>query len=332
VPQRPYHPGCCVLDFNMRQWRAHAPYVSARQQKTLTGAGVCCRSADTLFMQTACLRPARPTPAARIAGCPPLTLPGCRLLKASRSLWQCDASRYDCSVMPVMAPMQTRRLLTLSCSHCSLQEGICLRQTDRDGSVLRRNLVLPIRLDLSGEEGSQLQQSLSPASDRLKRQVNCHSAVLLDCSTVRQGSAVITSCVRVQSQPISVTLLHACSLRQHRQNAGRWRTHSSRGSPPAGSSYSSCSWRSVSEYLPDCDGSSLNRLHSRPHDVMLCMCFIPVQRCEVARTAGRSRCCRAHRASWLQHGRRCTPRSGNWQRSSRTRCCAAAALECSRPP
>ena len=52
-----------------------------------------------------------------------------------------------------------------------LQEGICLRQSDRDGSVLRKNLVLPIRLDLSGEDASQLQQSLSPASDRLKRQV-----------------------------------------------------------------------------------------------------------------------------------------------------------------
>ena len=73
------------------------------------------------------------------------------------------------------APTQTRCLLTGTCLHCPLQEGICLRQTDRDGSVLRRNLVLPIRLDLSGEEGSQLQQSLSPASDRLKRQVTCDS-------------------------------------------------------------------------------------------------------------------------------------------------------------
>jgi hypothetical protein len=67
-----------------------------------------------------------------------------------------------------------------------LQENICLRQSDRDGSVLRRNLVLPIRLDLSGEDGSQLQQSLSPASDRLKRQVTCNST-LPQCSSVQQN-------------------------------------------------------------------------------------------------------------------------------------------------
>lgn len=89
--------------------------------------------------------------------------------------------------MPVIAQMQTRCLLTRTGSHCSLQEGICLRQTDRDGSVLRRNLVLPIRLDLSGDDGSQLQQSLSPASDRLKRQVTCtiHIATLLSIRQIQ---------------------------------------------------------------------------------------------------------------------------------------------------
>jgi hypothetical protein len=138
------------------------------------------------------------------------------------------------------------RLLTGTCSHCSLQEGICLRQTDRDGSVLRRNLVLPIRLDLSGEEGSQLQQSLSPASDRLKRQVRRnperHVARVLSRFNTNH---VMCACTAAFYECEAV----ACSLRRPRQNAGRWRTCWSRGSPPAGSSYSSCSWRSASETL-----------------------------------------------------------------------------------
>jgi hypothetical protein len=74
-----------------------------------------------------------------------------------------------------------RHLLTRMCL-LHLQKSICLRQSDRDCSVLRRNLVLPIRLDLGQEDGSQSQLSPSPASDRLKRQVFCDCKPL-ECST-----------------------------------------------------------------------------------------------------------------------------------------------------